>query len=315
VSKLLTRASSINRGLDQIGDKWCLLIIQEVFWGINSFTDLMTAMGVSRGVLSNRLKWLQSVDCLKQAPEHDGGKRMRYHLTPKSIDMYPMALMAIAWERKFFRAPDLDQVELTHHTCHTVFTPEMRCGHCDELVAAENVSYLPGPGATQDERDKKVRRRSSIAISEIPSERSFYRNLINIVGDRWTANIIALSFHGYNRFDQFLQELPVATNILTARLKFLVEEKIFSRTIYQQKPTRYEYKLTEKGAALFPYFLALLQWGDTWCNPSGDGKPMHLTHTLCGHSLQGQVRCSACAGLLKAHQVNFDSIEWPPTPA
>ena len=83
MSKLITRASSINRALDQIGDKWCLLIIQEVFWGINSFTEMMAAMGVSRGVLSDRLKWLQSVDCLRQVPESEGGKRMRYQLTPK----------------------------------------------------------------------------------------------------------------------------------------------------------------------------------------------------------------------------------------
>ncbi|MFK8019565.1 MAG: winged helix-turn-helix transcriptional regulator, partial [Pseudomonadales bacterium] len=41
--------------MDQIGDKWCLLIIQEVFWGINSFNEMKETMGVSRGVLSDRL--------------------------------------------------------------------------------------------------------------------------------------------------------------------------------------------------------------------------------------------------------------------
>ena len=78
MSKLITRASSINRALDEIGDKWCLLIIQEVFWGINSFNEMMTAMGVSKGVLSNRLKWLQSIDCLSKRTDDNGGKRMRY---------------------------------------------------------------------------------------------------------------------------------------------------------------------------------------------------------------------------------------------
>ncbi|MBT5792406.1 MAG: transcriptional regulator, partial [Gammaproteobacteria bacterium] len=48
MKKLITRASSINRALDQVGDKWCLLIIQEVFWGINSFNEMMAATGVSR---------------------------------------------------------------------------------------------------------------------------------------------------------------------------------------------------------------------------------------------------------------------------
>ena len=63
---LSTRASSINRALDEIGDKWCLLIIQEVLWGINTFTDMLSATGASRGVLSNRLNWLLSIDCLRK---------------------------------------------------------------------------------------------------------------------------------------------------------------------------------------------------------------------------------------------------------
>ena len=51
---LTTRASSINRALDQIGDKWCLLIIQEVFWGINTarsrWCRRATALGLSMAV-------------------------------------------------------------------------------------------------------------------------------------------------------------------------------------------------------------------------------------------------------------------------
>jgi DNA-binding HxlR family transcriptional regulator len=305
MSKLITRASSINRALDQIGDKWCLLIIQEVFWGINSFTEMMSAMGVSRGVLSDRLKWLQSVDCLRQVAEREGGKRMTYHLTQKSLDLYDNALMALTWERQFFSTPQLDKVALTHSKCGKVFNPEMRCRHCGDEVEVQDVSYQPGPGAMRDERDKKVRRRSSIPVEDVPSKRSVYKNLINVVGDRWTANVIALSFHGFTRFDQFHRELPVATNILSDRLKFLVQQGIFEQTSYQKSPKRYEYTLTVKGEAIFPYFLTLLQWGDKWCDPTGKGKPMRLTHQNCGRALQGQVKCSECGDLLKAHQVRF----------
>jgi DNA-binding HxlR family transcriptional regulator len=305
MSKMITRASSINRALDQIGDKWCLLILQEVFWGINSFTEMMSAMGVSRGVLSERLKWLQSIDCLRQVPERKGGKRMRYHLTRKSIVLYDNALMALAWERQFFSNPDLDKVALTHSKCGQVFTPEMCCRHCNDEVRVFDVSYKPGPGATRDERDKKVRRQSSISVADVPSKRSIYKNLINVAGDRWTANLIALSFHGLTRFDQFHQELPVATNILADRLKLLVKEGVFEQVAYQERPKRFEYKLTEKGAATFPYFVTLLQWGDKWCDPNGDGKPMRLTHDNCGHSLHGKVICSECKGVLKAQEVDF----------
>ncbi len=292
--------------MDQIGDKWCLLIIQEVFWGINSFNEMKETMGVSRGVLSDRLRWLESVDCLNKAPDARGGKRKVYHLTPKSIELYDSALMALAWERRFFSNPALDSVELTHRRCGHVFSPQMRCQHCDGDVKAWDIEYKPGPGAARDHRDKKVRRRSSISVADVPSKRSVYRNLINIVGDRWTANVIALSFHGLRRFDQFHAELPIATNILSDRLKFLVEEEIFEKLAYQQRPTRYDYTLTEKGEALYPWFMAILQWGDKWCDSGEKGKPMSLIHKPCGLILAGQTKCSVCAEVLHAKDVLFD---------
>ncbi len=306
MSKLITRASSINRALDQIGDKWCLLIIQEVFWGIHSFNEMMNAMGVSKGVLSNRLQWLQSLDCLSKHAEKAGGTRMRYHLTRKSVELYDSALMAIVWEREFFRTPELDTVTLTHLKCGQQFEPEMRCRNCGDEIQMNQVQYKPGPGATYDERDKKVRRRSSISVLDSPSDRNLYKNLIHLVGDRWTANVIALAFDGHTRFDQFHEELPVATNILTDRLKFLVEEGIFRPCAYQQKPRRHEYQLTEKGKALYPWFLSLQQWGDKWCRPRGAGRPVSLGHKSCRRALHGEVICSVCGGKLKAPDVSFN---------
>lgn len=305
MSKLITRASSINRALDEIGDKWCLLILQEVFWGINSFSEMLEATGVSRGVLSDRLKWLQSVDCLRKETDGQGGKRKQYHLTQKSVELYDGALMAIAWERRFFSTPDLDAVELVHRKCGQLFQPELRCRSCKEEVRVWDVSYQPGPGATRDEREKKVRRRSSISVLDAPGNRNLYRNLIHLIGDRWTANVIALSFYGMSRFDQFHQELPVATNILTDRLKFLVEHEVFTQMPYQERPARFEYHLTEKGEALYPWFLALLQWGDKWCDPQARGKPMRLTHQPCGRALRARVVCNACGVAVKAHEVDY----------
>lgn len=304
MSELITRASSINRALDQIGDKWCLLIIQEVLWGINTFNEMMQAMGVSRGVLANRLKWLQEVDCLRRETGVDS-KRPVYHLTRKSVALYDCALMATRWERNWFSHPRLDRVELIHKVCGQHFQPLMQCVECEGEVKLEDASYEPGPGAARDVREKKVRRRSSISIDDIPSERALYRNLINLVGDRWTANVIALSFHGLSRFDEFHSELPVATNILSDRLRLLVAQGVFEQVAYQQRPRRYAYQLTAKGRDLFPWFLALLQWGDTWCDPQTRGKPVLVRHIPCGEILQAEVRCSSCGLALKAHEVDY----------
>lgn len=302
----LTRASSINRALDQVGDKWCLLIIQEVFWGINAFNEMMETLGVSRGVLADRLRWLQSVNCLEKAPDKRGGKRQRYYLTEKSLDLYHTGLMAMAWERQFFDTPELDSVTLIHRRCGQAFTPVMRCAACHADIAVWDTDYAPGPGATYDVREKKVRRRSSIPLENVSSKRSIYRNLVNIVGDRWTANLIALAFHGLRRFEAFNSELPVATNILADRLKFLTEQDIFRQVEYQRSPRRMEYQLTARGEAMYPYFLALLQWGDRWCAAADNsGKPMLLTHRPCGEELVGEVACDQCGEALAAREVLF----------
>lgn len=301
VTALETRASSINRALDEIGDKWCLLIIQEVFWGIDRFSGMLEATGVSRGVLADRLKWLQRVGCLRRDADGRGG---RYRLTRKSLDLHATAMMAIEWERRHFRTPPLDDLELVHTPCGHAFTPTIACRACGEKPTGQHVRYLPGPGATRDLRSKKVRRRSTLPARVVPSPRSVYRNLVDIVGDRWTANVIALAFHGHTRFDAFHRELPVATNILSDRLKLLEEHGVFVTRAYQQRPRRLEYRLTEKGWDLFPFFLTLLQWGDSWCDADGQGPPMLLEHTCCGERLVVEVRCNQCDGALAPYAVS-----------
>ncbi len=297
-----TRASSITRALDQIGDKWSLLIIGDVLWGINTFGELLNATGMSRGVLADRLKWLESVDCLQKRLPEANPRRPSYHMTRKSVDLYDNALMALNWERAFFVDPELDATELYHIDCKKIFKPFLACTHCGESVGAEDIKYHPGPGATRDIRQMKVRRRSSKSIKDVPSGRHSYKNLIHLIGDPWTANVIALAYHGITRYDEFRKELPVATNVLADRLKFLTAEGIFNAVAYSDRPKRFDYFLTEKGLGLFPFFQTLLQWGDKWCG-DGSGPPMILTHMSCGHQLHGEVRCDQCQRHVVAYRV------------
>ena len=307
--ELLTRASSINRALDQVGDKWSMLIIQEVFWGIHSFTGLLKATGASRGVLTDRLTWLIGIDCLKRQSPETGGKRAEYHLTKKSVDLYATALMALEWEREFCPSADLEQLKLRHLDCgldcNAHFEPQMCCSHCNEIVRLEDVYYKSCPDTAHDVRPKKIRRRSSVTIDRVPTSRTAYKNLINIVGDRWTANVIALAFQNIKRFDEFHRELPIATNILSDRLRFLTKEKVFEQVPYQTQPVRYEYQLTTKGKAFFPYFLALSEWGDKWCSQSNGGESIQLYHKTCGNKLKAIVVCNQCGKPVKGHDVVY----------
>lgn len=266
---------------------------------MNTFSEMLAGTGASKGVLSNRLNWLQSIDCLRK---DTSGRHPAYHLTKKSIELYQNGLMAMVWERTHFSSPDLDKVELVHDRCGKAFWPVMQCGHCDKTIDSRDISFTPGPGAGVDQRATKTRRRSPAATRS--TSKALYHNLIDLLGDRWTANLVALAFHGLKRFDEFHRELPVATNILADRLKRLVNEGVLSQQPYQQSPLRYEYQLSDKGRDLFPYFVTLLGWGNRHCSTAA-GEPMLLLHNPCGNPLQAQVRCDQCFEVLVATEVHF----------
>ena len=92
---------------------------------------------------------------------------------------------------------------------------------------------------------------------------------LEIVGEWWTLLIIRDAFFGVTRFDAFSERLGIARNVLTQRLETLVEHGVFTKKPYQDKPVRYDYRLTEKGRDLWLVLTALRQWGDKWAAPGG----------------------------------------------
>jgi DNA-binding HxlR family transcriptional regulator len=87
------------------------------------------------------------------------------------------------------------------------------------------------------------------------------------VGEWWTLLILHDAFDGYTRFDQFQQNLNISTSMLTTRLKTLVADDLLERRLYQDKPARYEYVLTERGRSLRPVLVALAAWGNRHLTP------------------------------------------------
>jgi DNA-binding HxlR family transcriptional regulator len=87
---------------------------------------------------------------------------------------------------------------------------------------------------------------------------------LEIVGDRWTLLIVRDIALGVRRFDQLLESLGVASNVLADRLNRLVAEDVLERVQYSERPKRFEYRLTGKGRELGLALLALMQWGDRY---------------------------------------------------
>src|ERR1700751_5306665 len=99
---------------------------------------------------------------------------------------------------------------------------------------------------------------------------------LDVVGEPWTLLIVRDAFYGVRRFDDFQENLGIARNVLTARLKKLVEAGVVRKTAYRQRPLRHEYRLTDKGAARFRGRVGLRQGGDRSAPREKNGKPMGL---------------------------------------
>ena len=102
-----------------------------------------------------------------------------------------------------------------------------------------------------------------------------------VIGERWTMMILRECFRGVRRFEDIQAKLQLGRNILTDRLQLLVHEGVLDRRPYQERPTRYEYVLTQKGEDLLPVLLAMLRWENRY---KVDDPPLQLMHKTCGHS-------------------------------
>jgi DNA-binding HxlR family transcriptional regulator len=98
-------------------------------------------------------------------------------------------------------------------------------------------------------------KRTSFEKAECPIARS-----LEAIGDWWSLLIIRDAFLGRRRFSEFEKGLGIAKNILTVRLRALVDHGILKSTPAPDGSAHMEYVLTAKGHGVFPILVALRQW-------------------------------------------------------
>lgn len=100
-------------------------------------------------------------------------------------------------------------------------------------------------------------KRTRLEESTCPVARS-----LDIIGDWWSLLIVRDALRGIKRFGEFQKSLGIAKNMLTTRLKLLVDEGILRLQPASDGSAWQEYVLTDKGRALQTVLVALSQWGN-----------------------------------------------------
>ncbi len=85
---------------------------------------------------------------------------------------------------------------------------------------------------------------------------------LGAVGDGWSMLIVRDVLRGRRRFDELQSHLGIATNLLSDRLRSLVEAGMIERRPYSERPLRHEYHATAKALDFQPVLFALLAWGN-----------------------------------------------------
>lgn len=114
-----------------------------------------------------------------------------------------------------------------------------------------------------------------------------------VLGERWTLVVLREVFGGVRRFADMRERCGVPRQVLTNRLAMLVDEGLLRREPYREPGSRvrHEYRLTEKGLAIYPVLVAVKEWGDRYyCDP--EGPPLRFKHRDCGAEMHQELHCA-----------------------
>ncbi|MDG5498414.1 helix-turn-helix domain-containing protein [Marinobacter sp. BGYM27] len=137
---------SVARALSVVGDRWTLLVLRDCFLGVRRFDAFEKRLGITRHVLTDRLKKLVHEGVLYKAPYQDKPRREEYRLTDKGLDLHPVLMALVSWGDHHMADDRGAPIVRIHKGCGEVMRPVMVCSECGEPVSAREVKVEPGTG-------------------------------------------------------------------------------------------------------------------------------------------------------------------------
>lgn len=151
-----TQACPLARALEILGERWTLLIVRDLFFGVGRFSDLQTHLDVPRAVLTARLALLVEAGIAQRRPYASG--RHEHVLTQAGLELWPIVHELMTWADRHL-APDGPVRLFAHADCGEVLAADGTCPACGLRPAAADVETRPGPGTP------RVRRTDPISVA------------------------------------------------------------------------------------------------------------------------------------------------------
>lgn len=138
--------------------------------------------------------------------------------------------------------------------------------------------------------------------STYPERNCSLARALEILGERWTLLIVRDAFYGVRRFGDFATQLGIPRAVLTSRLKALVQEGVFLRD--DNGSGGVEYRLSDKGVALWPILRSMMAWGDEFYSPAGVKRA--LRHDEDGGTVDPEGRCQKCGAIVPTPDIRIE---------
>ncbi len=294
--------SPVAQTIDLLGDRLTVAVLRDAFVDhVRRFSQWIDRTGAPPAVLSSRLNALVDAGLMERRPQSGGHERHDYMLTDLGLSTWEFLVSVWSWQREW-SADGLLQPEMVHVDCGHRGPPELVCGHCGEAVK-------PRDARLEMDRDSLVlvarssRRRSTRNSPALSRADLQFTEVMEAIGDRWSALVTGLALSGVRRFGEFQSILKISPTTLTERLARLSDVQILTRGEGGR-----DYVLTPRGRALFPIFAFLLAWTLT-AHPGVSAEQLgpKLRHDGCGNLLRPALRCRGCDVDLQRTTVVFES--------
>ena len=143
------------RSLEIVGERWTLLILRDLFFGVRRFGQLQARLDIPRAVLSARLAALVDHGLVERRPYRPG--RDELLLTERARELWPVVHGLMQWGERHLVSDG--PLRLFSHTgCGTTLTPDGECPQCDVVPEPAEIETRPGPGKPPVLREDAVSR-------------------------------------------------------------------------------------------------------------------------------------------------------------
>jgi DNA-binding HxlR family transcriptional regulator len=135
---------SLAKSLEAIGDWWSPLIVRDLFIGIRRFDELVEDLGISRNLLTDRLTTLAEHGVIQSERYSEHARRVEYSLTESGRELAVILMALTTWGDRWQTPVNGPPIRFRHHKHRC--EPKIVCSTCNEPIAAEDITFRPGPG-------------------------------------------------------------------------------------------------------------------------------------------------------------------------